>query len=151
MNIPLSLCDKVNNWALQNYQSFKHNGSNRQYLILNNDNCPKEVWDIKALVVKEYKLEEAKQEPLFQDYCGFITEGGAIHRHSDANQGELIHTRFNVMISKPVAGGIPVQNDKEISVEEGSVWRCDAGSVEHWCTEVKGNKPRVVLSFGFLL
>lgn len=146
-----SLLEPIKYWANTNYHLFKPNGFCRQYGLLSAFNPPKEVWLIKDEIIKTYNLYNAKQEPVFKDYCGYITEGGAIHEHSDPNQGTLIHTRFNVMISKPIAGGIPVQNGKEISVEEGDVWRCDAGVVKHWCTEVEGNKPRIVCSFGFLL
>jgi len=31
------------------------------------------------------------------------------------------------------------------------VWRCDASQVRHWCTPVVGQKPRIVLSFGFMI
>lgn len=141
----------IEQWATENYKYFRKNGFGRQFGILENFNPPKEVWDIKNKVIDLYNLHNAKQEPLFKDYCGYITNGGAIHKHTDPNEGHLIHTRFNVLVSKPIEGGEPIQNDKIINVNEGDVWRCDAGKVFHWCNEVKGDKPRIVLSFGFLI
>jgi hypothetical protein len=44
-----------------------------------------------------------------------------------------------------------VQDGVEMVVEEGDVWRCDASRVRHWCTPVRGPKPRIVLSYGFLI
>lgn len=149
--IDSNLLEPVKTWANENNNVFSSNGYSRRFGILQEVNPPTEVWEIKKIIVEMFNLSKAQQEPLFKDYCGYITEGGAIHQHSDPNKDGLIHTRFNVLISKPVAGGIPVQNGKEIVVEEGDVWRCDAGIVKHWCTEVVGNKPRIVLSFGFLL
>jgi hypothetical protein len=149
--IDSALLSLVKKWADENYKTFRPNGFGRQYGILQNINTPKEVWEIKEKVVDFFKLHDAKQEPIFKDYCGYIKEGGAIHKHTDINEGSLIHTRFNVMISKPIEGGEPVQNNIVLSVNEGDVWRCDAGKVLHWCTPVIGNKPRIVLSFGFLL
>jgi hypothetical protein len=149
--IDVQLLCLVKDWAVENHGKFKSNGFGRQYGVLQELNPPKEVWEIKKQVINLYGLSNAKQEPIFKDYCGYITEGGAIHKHIDGNEGKLIHTRFNVMISKPLAGGEPVQESNIINVQEGDIWRCDAGKVLHWCTPVVGNKPRIVLSFGFLL
>lgn len=141
----------VNDWAVKNYKSFLPNGYARQFGILQDTNPPEEVWSIKQQVVDMYGLHNAKQEPHFKDYCGFITNGGYIHQHTDPNEGKLIHTRFNVLVSKPNKGGEPIQDGKMIHVEEGDIWRCDAGLVKHWCNQVIGSKPRIVLSFGFLI
>ena len=141
----------VKDWAVENHKKFKPNGFGRQYGVLQELDPPKEAWEIRKHVVELYSLGRAKQEPCFKDYCGYITDGGAIHRHKDGNEGELIHTRFNVMVSKPHAGGEPIQDGRIIEVNEGDVWRCDAGLVEHWCNPVIGIKPRIVLSFGFLV
>ena len=146
-NILLPIAD----WANKNYKLFSQNGFERQYGILQNLNPPSEVWLIKKQIIDRYNLIHAKQEPCFKDYCGYITKGGAIHPHTDKNEGNLIHTRFNVMVSKPFEGGEPIQNGVVIDVEEGDIWRCDAGLVKHWCNQVVGDKPRIVLSFGFLL
>jgi hypothetical protein len=74
--------------------------------------------------------------------------------HKDPNTSEgKIHTRFNIMISKPEEGGFPIirMADKEtvIKVEENEPWVCLAGLYEHSTTEIKGNKPRIMLSFGY--
>jgi hypothetical protein len=138
-------------WAEKTKHQFKANGYGRSYGILQNLSPPREVWDIKKHIINLYGLESEKQEPIYKDYCGFITEGGSIHSHKDPNEQGFIHTRFNVLLSKPLAGGEPVQEGNIISVEEGDIWRCDAGKVLHWSTPVVGNKPRIVLSFGFLL
>lgn len=141
----------ITEWANKNKYRFTPNGFGRQYGDLLALCAPAEVWQIKERIVKTHDLHSALPEPFFKDYCGYITEGGAIHKHQDPNQGNKIHTRFNVMISKPVSGGIPVIDGKEIQVEEGDVWKCEAGLYEHWCTPVIGDKPRIVLSFGFLI
>ena len=70
----------------------------------------------------------------------------------DSNQGDLKHTRFNVILSKPVGGGgSPIHGAEILEVAEGGTWRCDAGSKTHASTVVIGNKPRIIMSFGFLL
>jgi hypothetical protein len=143
-------------WTRNNYKTFMSSGYNRQMQVFDyydHDYVPSCIWDIKKRIMDKEDLHGFKQEPLFRDAIGYMTDGGQLHEHTDPNPrfSNLIHTRFNVMISKPVAGGVPVQNGKEIRVEEGDVWRCDAGIYKHSCTEVQGNKPRIVCSFGFLL
>ena len=152
LRIPQSLIEPMVDWAMSAHPRFRSNGHGRQYGILDQfSDVPVESAEIRASVVDFFGLHDAQREPVFLDYCGFITEGGAIHKHTDPNEGRKIHTRFNVMISKPVSGGDPIQDGELITVEEGDVWRCDAGLKPHWCTPVVGSKPRIVLSYGFLL
>ena len=145
--------DSVLRWAINNVATFRNNpcGPHRKFNTFDVNSCPQEVLAIKDIIVNQFELHDAQQEPIFKDFCGFITEGGYVHKHKDPNQGQLIHTRFNVMVSKPVEGGVAVIDGQEVSVEEGEVWRCDAGICEHWTTPVIGSKPRIILSFGFLL
>jgi hypothetical protein len=140
-------------WATESYKAFVPNGHGRQYGVLYRKDLapPPEVWEIRRLVVEANNLQAYPTEPMFQDYCGFITEGGAIHQHQDPDHNGRQHVRFNVMVSKPEAGGMPVQDGEEMAVNEGDVWRCNASRVRHWCTTVQGPKPRIVLSYGFLL
>lgn len=155
MQIESSLLTPVAAWAVANYQTFKRNpfSPGRYYGILQRSDLspPAEVWEIKRQIVDAFGLANAMIEPTLMDYCSFITEGGAIHRHFDQNQAGRIHTRFNVMVARPDGGGMPVHGDTEIHVAEGEVWRCDAGRVENWSTPVIGPNPRIVLSYGFLL
>jgi hypothetical protein len=153
MRIDATLLAPVFVWAIESHKAFKPNGFGRQYGILYRKDLapPPEVWEIRQQIVEANGLQACDTEPMFQDFCGFIIEGGAIHQHQDFDHSGKQHVRFNVMVSKPEAGGAPMQNGVEIPAEEGDVWRCDASLVRHWCTPVVGVKPRIVLSYGFLL
>ena len=141
----------VSQWALANRASFLPNGPGRNYALLHLfPDVPAEVWTIKASIVARYDLWYAPQEPVYRDLCSVITAGGAVHRHRDRNQGRLIHTRFNVMVSKPLEGGEPFIEDDVLDVAEGEIYRVDAGIKMHGCRTVSGLKPRIILSFGFL-
>jgi hypothetical protein len=150
MRVSTALLEPVARWAHESHKAFRPNGFGRQYGVLQELRPPAEVWEIKRQIVETHGLHDAGQEPVFKDFCGFITEGGAIHPHQDQDHGGKQHVRFNVMVSRPEAGGVPVQNGEEFVVEEGDVWRCNASRVRHWCTPVQGSKPRIVLSYGFL-
>jgi hypothetical protein len=153
MRIDAALLAPVSAWAIESHKAFEPNGDGRQYGVLYRKDLtpPPQVWEIRRQIVEANRLQGFSTEPMFQDFCGFITEGGAIHPHKDPDNNGKQHVRFNVMVSKPEAGGTPVQDGLEMAVEEGDVWRCDASRVRHWCTPVQGQKPRIVLSYGFLI
>jgi len=153
MRIDAALLTPVSAWAVESHKAFRPNGPCRRYGVLQRDDLapPPEAWEIKRRIVEAQALQCADQEPIFKDFCGFITEGGSIHPHTDQDHDGKQHVRFNVMVSKPEAGGLPVQDGVEMAVEVGDVWRCDASRVRHWCTPVQGTKPRIVLSYGFLV
>lgn len=151
MRIEAALLESIADWAVNSHKAFRANGHARQYGILQELEPPAEVWNIKRQIVEANGLRNAEQEPIFKDLCGFITEGGAIHPHQDPDHNGKQHVRFNIMVSKPESGGMPVQDGVEMPVEEGDFWRCDASRVKHWCTPVVGSKPRIVLSYGFLI
>lgn len=144
--------EPISQWAIQNINSFQVNkaGQHRRFKIFDK-NYPIEVLEVRKQIITAFNLEGKQQEPLYKDFCGFITEGGFVHKHKDPNKNGLVHTRFNVLVSKPNEGGKVFIDNKEVVVEEGGVWVCKAGLYEHWTTPVIGDKPRIVLSFGFLL
>jgi len=107
--------------------------------------------DIKRRVIKHYHLENELHENVLGDFCCVVDSGGDIHRHVDMNHGNLTHVRFNVIISKAVRGGVPINNGIENNVDEGEVFITKAGKDEHWCTVVEGSKPRITLSYGFFV
>lgn len=152
MIIEHSLLDAVVSWAKENRPSFRPNGYGRAYFSFNKDQLPSFIQDVKEKVEEHYGIsKDAKQEPIYKDFIGFITHGGQVHEHSDPNHDGLIHTRFNVLVSKPKSGGEPVIGGKIVDVKEGETWRCNAGLEMHSSNKVMGDKPRIVLSFGYLL
>ena len=139
-------------WANQNYTTFQKTGPGRQFQIINVlPDVPACVWKIKKRVMDIENLHNYKQEPYFKDYIGYITDGGKIHKHRDPNEGDLIHTRFNVFVQLPEEGGMPIYNDITIPVKERHYVKCYSGLHYHHCEMVTGPKARIVLSFGFLI
>lgn len=115
-----------------------------------NGNFPyKNLIDIEKEIVKHYGFEEARRDIVFGTMISYSTEGHEVHIHSDKNLGMNIHTRINLMLLKPEEGGNPVINNIEIDVQENNTWHCVAGYYRHSSTKVKGNKPRLIISFGY--
>ena len=121
-------------------------------------------------ILEVYKLPWNTQiEPNYGFIICYSTKGHQVHEHNDANfnvEGpdkslnedlpydyldDVVHVRFNVLISKPTVGGNPVISDVEYDVKENEVWRCIAGIDKHYTTRVAGDKPRILLSFGYFI
>lgn len=122
---------------------------------------------IRKQIIKGFGYED--NLPI-EENMGFIIvyseKGHRVHPHRDTNFnsegegweknmnldneyiGDVIHTRFNVLVSKPIKGGNPIIDGIEYSVRENEAWVCHSGIKEHSTNEIEGDKPRILLSFG---
>jgi hypothetical protein len=107
------------------------------------------IQSIKKRVVDIESIGEWEPEPMFSDYIGHVSAGGAIHLHKDKNELGYRHVRYNVILSWPEQGGESIYGDSVNTFKERTVWRCEAGHVPHASNEVQGNRPRITLSLGF--
>jgi hypothetical protein len=140
-------------------------------VVMYKDGFPyKDLYDISKEILSFYQLPDSiRIEPNYGYMLCYSENGHWVHEHNDPNfyyegpdeslienkpdgyLNEVIHTRFNLLISKPTKGGNPVICDQEYDVEENEVWRCLAGFDKHGTTKVEGSKPRIILSFGFFV
>ncbi len=108
-----------------------------------------------------YKLRETafvltKSKKSYVSNCvanvEFLDDGCFVPNHIDDNygNGELEHVRFNVLISKPDQGGMPIISNSILQIEEGDAWSFFANKHYHSCEKVVGCNPRISISFGFL-
>ena len=141
------------NWTKKNWPNFTQNAKNRRFAILKQfpDSPLKLINKIKNKIIKIENINEWKEEPTFYDYIGVNTEGGSIHPHTDPNDGDYTHIRYNVLLSYPEVGGESIYGNNINKLEENLVWRCIAGKVLHASAPVIGFKPRITLSLGFLI
>jgi hypothetical protein len=141
-------------WVELNYPSFVINPINvgRKLKIISIEDS---IWElistIKNKIIKIEDICDWKKEPMFNDFIGVNSKGGNIHTHVDSNDGNYIHTRWNLILSYPEDGGHSIYNGKINVLEEGLIWKCVAGKYYHGSTKVIGDKPRITLSFGFLI
>lgn len=139
-------------WVKKNYLRLKKNGD-KKYMksMYEIPDIPKIVWEIRKRIIEKEDLWDAKQDPLFKDTIGCMLDGGELHKHTDPNVGDLIHTRFNVYVQLPIEGGYPVYNDKICKLKERTYICCRAGLDLHYCEKVIGDRERIILSYGFQL
>ena len=84
-------------------------------------------------------------------FVGMQTEGGAVRPHIDTNTGTYWQLRCTLLVSKPESGGRLILADEEYEMEEGDVYCFLSNNTIHGTTVVKGSKPRMACSLGFLV
>lgn len=130
------------------------------------------LFKLEEAVISKYNLDftSAERCPSLGIFLSYSEKGHVVHRHSDVPESWFVRkengdinweeapiedgtntVRFNILLSKPIEGGDPVINDIEIPVEEYGVWVCWASKYVHTSTRVEGDKPRIMISFGFNL
>jgi hypothetical protein len=119
-------------------------GSGRRFSICNNPLYRTEAF-------KEFKLTPDLEEPIYKNFTGnHYLEGAFVHEHSDPAPEGYEHVRCNLMIKKPLVGGMPIIDGAELAIEEGDLWLCLASLEKHASTPISGGE-RVTFSFGALV
>ena len=103
-------------------------------------------------ILAHYGLPRTQElDKEFGALISYSEAGHKVQPHTDPNPPRRIHTRFNVLITKPEKGGEAVIDDKVISTEVNEVWVCAAGKYTHSSVMIEGETPRILLSFGTYL
>lgn len=113
--------------------------------------CPT-IATVRQRLVEREGLHGYIQERKFKDFIGGIFKGGCIHAHTDPNIGNLIHTRFNLILLtsddpnyKTYYGGFEIQEKERHYV------CCRSGLDYHWSEINTSDTPRLSISFGFFI
>jgi hypothetical protein len=73
---------------------------------------------VQQRVLKEYSLtDRQRMDGPLGSLLSFQEEGGQVQEHTDVLSGKR-HLRFNLFLSVPESGGIPIYNGKEIPIKE---------------------------------
>jgi hypothetical protein len=142
------------NWTNSNISIFRNNPmgyGRKNKTITNEDSIYEIVQNIKRKIIEVENLDSTIVDFSHRDYIGVNLEGAFIHTHLDYNDGDLIHTRWNLILSYPIDGGHSIYNGEINILEEKLIWKCVAGKYSHGSTKVIGIKPRITLSLGFLI
>jgi hypothetical protein len=144
-------------WALDNKHRFKKNTTGEdKYLGRLHElgiDIPNTIKNLKLKIAELEGIEQIIDVPHNVDWIGIQGNGAQVFAHLDDNgDDDRYYTRrYNILISLPEEGGNPIYGGEVLDVKEKMIWRCDAGLVEHSSIPNVGNKPRVNLSFGFLM
>jgi hypothetical protein len=107
--------------------------------------------EIKKRIIELENLENNKYEPFTGDFVSVHRNGGKVHEHIDVNpiNKELHSRRYNVFVSLPEKGGLPIYNREVLNITERTLLRVESGLIPHSTTQVEGKIPRIILSYGF--
>lgn len=145
------------NWALNNKDKFKKNttGPDKYMARLHEMGIeiPELIKNLKHKISQLENIEEVIDVPHNVDWIGIQGNGAQVFPHLDdnGNDDRYYTRRYNILLSLPEGGGYPIYGGEVLNVEERMIWRCDAGLVEHSSIPNLGDKPRINLSFGFLM
>jgi hypothetical protein len=78
---------------------------------------------------------------------------GAVLDHIDNNPTDktLYSRRYNMFISLPENGGLPIYGGEILNVVEKCLLRLESGLIRHSTTVINGEIPRIMLSYGFAI
>jgi len=128
-------------------------GNKREHYILNEGDPTvlPIIWDIRNRIIQREGLSFYRREPILRDFLAYIPTGGYIHKHTDRNEKELIHSRFNVFIQVPENDMTTYYANKKVDTKECCYVLSRSGLDEHYTDINKTEKARVIISYGFLL
>lgn len=158
--------DIISLWAQANYTNFPSNsygsGFNCSIKDIKNFNHEKEenesvynaILNIEKRLIEKEKLHNYKESKGLPHLLYVLPPGTHIHSHNDVGYKETnkgIQVRFNVCIQKPDEGGRPIYAGKLIELNEKEYVICRAEIDTHSSEWVKGKKPRINISFGYMI
>lgn len=164
LNIPLKLTQPILEYILDKGKReafLTQSPSHESGYVIGKCNCITEGNDLTEYLIEIEKYifshfniskGDLKPETMYGCLISYSENNHEVGKHRDEEPHEgYIHTRFNFLISKSKEGGNPIINDITYEVNENQLWVCFAGRDEHTTTTVKGDTPRVLLSYGYFL
>ena len=140
------------NWVCTNYYSTKKLRGKRMYEMLPSDTfIPKLFWDIRNRITEKEGLHGYKAEEKTNDLLTLVLPGGDLIGHTDDNEGNLIHVRFNVYILTPPRSCETFYAGHLVDTEERTYAVCRSGIDIHWITKNESDVPRIAISYGYLI
>jgi hypothetical protein len=109
--------------------------------------------DIKNRIIEVEELSDKSFEPFRGDFVSIQRNGAKVPNHTDHNpvNPALYSIRYNLFISLPEKGGLPIYDGEILNVLEKCLLKVESGLIPHSTTEIIGEIPRIILSYGFAI
>jgi hypothetical protein len=109
--------------------------------------------EIKNRIIEIEELSDNWFEPYRGDVVSIQRNGGKVPEHIDHNpiNQTLYSRRYNVFISLPENGGLPIYDGEILNVVEKCLLKVESGLIKHSTTVINGEIPRIILSYGFAI
>jgi hypothetical protein len=138
-------------WAEEQRALLKPNpmGEHRYSLPIRELPYNKVLRDVRERVLQEYNLKDRiHNDGFIGSILSYQTEGAFVHSHRDEIKDKR-HLRFNLFLSVPDSGGVPIYEGEEIPIKERLLIPYEADKYFHSSTRIVGSKPRIIISFGW--
>lgn len=144
----------IRDWALRNEKYLIPNPSGPYRVRALFREIPEELdlnSDIKKRIIEIENLKNNEFEPFRGDFVSVQRNGAKVPEHIDHNppNRKLRSRRYNVFISLPEKGGLPIYDGEVINITERTLLKVESGVIPHSTTQVEGKIPRIILSYGF--
>ena len=128
-------------------------GSKRMFYLDKISDYPHDlIKEIRDRIAITEQLENFKELEKGKNFFAEYGKDSECRLHRDPTfETDYIHVRYNLMLSKPDRGGQTVHGDEFLDIDERVLWKCFAEHLEHGSDVVMGNKPRSIISMGFLI
>lgn len=141
-------------WIEENKQFLKKTDGNKITGVLEKiETSPRELLEnLRKKVIEVERFQKFKDPEKSRTFLSVYGKSSECSIHSDPTQDpNFVHVRYNLMLSKPDKGGETVYDRNFLDIEERVLWRCVAEYSRHGTDVVQSNKPRTIISMGFLL
>lgn len=111
------------------------------------------VQEIKKRIIDLENIDGEYFKPFRGDFVSIQRNGAKVPEHVDHNPEDttLYSRRYNVFISLPEKGGLPIYDGLVLNLSERCLLRVDSGLIPHSTTIIEGETPRIILSYGFAI
>ena len=139
-------------WAFKNKNKFLPNliDPKREWMQLKRGECPELIWEIKKRIVDRENIKNYIDDTHIGDIITWGQHNTHIPNHTDDTIDNYNHMRYNLFLLKPLRGGNCLYDSKKYNPNERDYVICDV-TKNHSTTPVVGPKPRIVISYGFLI
>jgi hypothetical protein len=108
--------------------------------------------ELRKKVIELEKIQKVKDPEKSRNFLSVYGKSSECSIHTDPSvDPNFVHVRYNLMLSKPEKGGETVYDRNFLDIDERVLWRCVAEYSRHGTEIVHSNKPRTIISMGFLI
>jgi ribosomal protein S18 len=129
------------------------NGPKKMFQLENTPEFSKDmICEFRKKIVELEGLVDYKEPTLTKNFFAEYGKDSECNVHMDpTREDDYIHIRYNIMLSKPDRGGQTIYGDDFLDIDERVLWKCNSEHYQHGSDTVLSNKPRSIISMGFLI
>jgi hypothetical protein len=152
----ISICDYIDESKIEKITPFIYGEKNMSWDLYSDrwgnidENIKNILNNTRERIIKKEKFNFKDEEPSdLPSFFQILKSGSATHYHTDRNDNDMYHIRFNVIIQNAECGGESIYNGIVKRCMERQYIMCRSGIDKHSSRSIIGDKPRLAISYGF--